>query len=175
MPRLRHRGVSYLVAGEGDDRPRLTEKARSLGLTVFESDGSSPGRPQNSAQDVVFSGYVPEDEKPDHYRLADAFVMPGTGEGFGIVYLEALASGIPVVGSRLDAGREVLQGCSSAFLVNPANPGEIEYGILQALSSRRGLVPERVLAFSRSNFIRQTHELLNQVLHHPQTSSSQIG
>lgn len=161
MPRLRQRGICYLVAGEGEDRPRLTGKARSLGLSVLELDRSRPACRQVCSPDVVFTGYVPEEEKPDHYRLADAFVMPGTGEGFGIVYLEALASGIPVVGSRADAGREVLEGCSSAFLVDPSNPEEIEGAILQALSYPRGLVPERVNAFSRPNFIRRTHEILD--------------
>ena len=40
---------------------------------------------------VIFAGHISEAEKVDHYRLADVFVMPGWGEGFGIVYLEALA------------------------------------------------------------------------------------
>jgi phosphatidyl-myo-inositol dimannoside synthase len=175
MPRLRDRGVSYVIAGEGNDRPRLTAKARSLGLNVFEFDRSRPGASQNGDHDVVFTGYVPEEEKADHYRLADTFVMPGTGEGFGIVYLEALACGIPVIGSRSDASREVLKDCSSAFLVNPESPEEVEHGIRQALSTRRGVVPKPVLAFSRSNFVRRTHEILNHLLHDPHALRSQIG
>jgi len=75
--------VAYLICGDGDDRARLERKAERLGVS----------------ERVVFAGYVPEDEKADHYRLADAFVMPGRGEGFGIVYLEALTCG-PPPGSR---------------------------------------------------------------------------
>jgi phosphatidyl-myo-inositol dimannoside synthase len=57
--------IAYLIVGDGTDRKRLEEKARSSGIH---------GR-------VVFAGYIPESEKADHYRLADAYVMPGRGEG----------------------------------------------------------------------------------------------
>ena len=82
MPRLLRDipSLTYVIAGDGDDRPRLEEKARALGV------GSR----------VVFTGYVPESEKADHFRLADTFAMTGRGEGFGIVYLEALASGVAI-------------------------------------------------------------------------------
>jgi len=53
--------IAYLIVGDGDDRPRLEAKAKSLGV----------------GERVVFAGYVPEGEKADHYRVADAFVMPG--------------------------------------------------------------------------------------------------
>ena len=49
---------------------------------------------------IVFAGWVADAAMAEHFRLADAFVMPGRGEGFGIVYLEALACGVPVVASR---------------------------------------------------------------------------
>ncbi|HEV7704543.1 MAG TPA: glycosyltransferase family 4 protein, partial [Gemmatimonadaceae bacterium] len=55
--------ISYLVVGDGHDRERLEEKAISLGVS----------------NRVVFAGFVAEEEKADHYRLADAFVMPGRG------------------------------------------------------------------------------------------------
>lgn len=48
------------------------------------------------------------ERKADYYRLADAYVMPSRGGGFGIVFMEAVASGIPVVGSLIDGGREAV-------------------------------------------------------------------
>ena len=74
---------------------------------------------------VVFAGFIPEAEKADHYRLADAYVMPGRGEGFGFVFLEAMACGIPVVGSRLDGSREALRQGDLGILVDPDRPDDI--------------------------------------------------
>lgn len=123
---LAQRGdLAYLVAGDGDDRPRLEEKARSLGL---ESR-------------VVFAGYLPEAEKADYYRLADAYVMPSRGEGFGFVFLEAMACGIPVVASTLDGGREAVLDGKLGIIVNPDNPEELRAGILAALGRERGVPP----------------------------------
>jgi phosphatidylinositol alpha-1,6-mannosyltransferase len=60
------------------------------------------------------------------------------GEGFGFVFLEALACGIPVVGSRLDGSREALRGGALGILVDPRRPDDIMAGILQALKQPRG-------------------------------------
>jgi phosphatidylinositol alpha-1,6-mannosyltransferase len=85
--------IVYVVAGDGDDMPRLKQLADELGV----------------AAQVRFIGYVPDEELPDLYRAADVFVMPSTGEGFGIVFLQALASGIPVIGGDSDGSRDPLR------------------------------------------------------------------
>jgi glycosyltransferase involved in cell wall biosynthesis len=167
--------LCYLVAGDGDDRPRLVSKARSLGLVVrdlavserarrYEHSGSgkTASAPAGPA-DVVFTGRIAETEKADHYRLADAFVMPGWGEGFGIVYLEALACGIPVLGSKLDASRELLEGCESAFVADPRDAEDVYQGSLRVLAARRGSVPDRIRQFSGENFIQRTHALIDRL------------
>lgn len=127
MPTLRalRPDLVFMIAGDGDDRPRLEEKARTLGV----------------ADAVVFTGFVREDEKMDHLRLADAFVMPGRGEGFGIVYLEALACGIPAVGSQVDGSREALREGLLGALVNPDEPQEIIDATLYQLSAPRRVPP----------------------------------
>jgi phosphatidylinositol alpha-1,6-mannosyltransferase len=110
--------IAYLIVGDGTDHHRLEEKARSLGVH----------------ERVVFAGYIPEREKADHYRLADAYVMPGRGEGFGIVYLEALACGVPVVASKLDGSREAVRDGALGILVDPNDAEGIKRGILEALA-----------------------------------------
>lgn len=127
--------LAYLVAGDGDDRPRLESKARELGV------GSS----------VIFTGYLPEAEKADYYRLADAYVMPSRGEGFGFVFLEAMACGIPTVAGTLDGGREALLDGKLGILVNPDKPGELQAGILAALDWPRG-IPLGLEYFAFPNF-----------------------
>ncbi|NJL81098.1 MAG: glycosyltransferase family 4 protein [Richelia sp. SM2_1_7] len=84
--------VKYLVIGRGDDQPRLAQLAEDLGV-----------------QDrVIFAGFVPTEELVEHYRLADAYIMPSQ-EGFGIVYLEAMACGVPVLSGDADGSADPLQ------------------------------------------------------------------
>lgn len=133
--------LKYLVAGDGDDRPRLQAKAQSLGV----------------ADQVVFTGMVKEADKADLFRLADVFVMPGRGEGFGFVFLEALACGIPVVGSKLDGSREALRDGLLGELVDPANPECIQRGILQALAKPK-CIPEGLSYFAWPAFAGRVAE-----------------
>ncbi len=137
-------GLVYMIAGEGDDRVRLQSKAGRLGIR---------GR-------VVFTGFVPEEQKCDYYNLADAFVMPSRGEGFGIVFLEAMACGIPVVGSLADGSREALCEGALGELVNPSDPQGILRAILAALQRPRG-VPDGLEYFSYANFERRVHQLMD--------------
>ncbi len=84
--------VKYLVIGRGDDRPRLAKLAQDLGV----------------GDKVIFAGFVPTEELVAHYRVADAYIMPSQ-EGFGIVYLEALCCGLPVLSGDADGSAEPLQ------------------------------------------------------------------
>jgi glycosyltransferase involved in cell wall biosynthesis len=135
--------LCYLICGDGDDRPRLKAKTRRLGLSDH----------------VLFAGYVPEDEKANHYRLADAFVMPGRGEGFGIVYLEAMACGIPVVASNADASQEAVRNGDLGIVVDPNYSSDLKRGIRQALNTPRG-VPDGLDYFSFGRFQDRWHDLV---------------
>jgi phosphatidylinositol alpha-1,6-mannosyltransferase len=84
--------VKYLVIGRGDDQSRLVKLADDLGVT----------------ERVIFAGFVPTENLAAHYQLADAYVMPSQ-EGFGIVYLEALACGVPVLAGDADGSADPLQ------------------------------------------------------------------
>jgi len=135
----------YLIAGDGDDRSRLQAKVSRLGMT----------------QSVTFAGYIAEEEKADHLRLADAFVMPGRGEGFGIVYLEAMACGVPVIASKVDASREAVLDGEMGLIANPDNPREIQDAIKEALNRPRSL-QEKLEYFSFERFVERWHTLLHQ-------------
>jgi phosphatidylinositol alpha-1,6-mannosyltransferase len=140
--------IAYLVVGDGDDRERLEAKARALGV----------------GDRVVFAGFIPEMEKPAHYRLADAYVMPGWGEGFGFVYLEALACGIPALGSKLDGSREALRDGDLGILVDPHDRDDLWQGVLEVLKRPRGVIPPGLSYFSLENFNRRCHDILRQII-----------
>lgn len=145
--------IAYVVVGGGHDMERLREKARGLGVL----------------DRVVFTGPVDETRKLDHFRLADAFVMPGTSADFDryprrFVFLEALACGIPVVASRPDGtGEESSPAARLCQLVDPEDPSSIRSGILAALARGRGTVPSGLAAFSYENFRSRLHEILDAV------------
>lgn len=138
--------IAYLICGDGDDRPRLERKAADLAVS----------------DRVVFSGYVAEDEKADHYRLADTFVMPGRGEGFGIVYLEALACGIPVVASCLDASQEAVRHGELGEVVDPRDLNDLVSGICDALATPKG-IPDGLAYFSFESFRTRWHEAVEDI------------
>ena len=140
--------LAYLIVGDGPDRPRLETKAAALGL----------------GKHVVFAGYAPETEKADHYRLADAYVMPSRGEGFGIVLLEAIASGLPVVASAADASREAVLDGELGEIVDPDDRTSVEAGIRGALRRGVGAVPEALDTFSKYRFRERWHAFVETVL-----------
>ena len=112
----------YLIVGEGDDRSRLERKAREL----------------KGVARVVFTGHVSEEEKKDLYSVADVYVMPSRGEGFGIVLLEAMASGVPAIGSSQDGSREALLNGKLGLVVNPDDRNGLIDAVRSALARPRG-------------------------------------
>jgi phosphatidylinositol alpha-1,6-mannosyltransferase len=108
--------VKYLVIGRGDDQPRLAQLAKDLGV----------------AEQVVFAGFVPNEALVEHYRLADAYVMPSQ-EGFGIVYLEAMACGIPVLSGDADGSADPLQDGRLGWRVPHRDPDAVAAACIEIL------------------------------------------
>lgn len=149
--------VRYIIVGTGDDQARLQACAEQHG----QSDA------------VIFAGFIPEHELADYYRLCDAFVMPSTGEGFGIVYLEALASGKPCIVGNQDASPEAIGDGRWGFAVDPRSPAAIAEAVIKLITrahdkpwlhepdTLRGEVIERygLAAFKRS-LLNALHRLV---------------
>jgi len=106
------------IAGDGDLRPDLETLARTLGL-----------------QDHVrFHGHISELEKERLIERCRCLALPSAGEGFGLVYLEAMRIGRPCLVSTLDAGREVVNPPEAGLAVNPAAPDEIAAAVTRLLA-----------------------------------------
>ena len=115
-----HFQFRYVIVGEGPDRPRLQALSDRLGL----------------AARVRFTGAVTRGALADYYAEADlmvlaASILPGSHEGFGIVYLEAAAAGVPSLAARLAGAAEAVEDGVSGFFVD--NPGQEALG--QALGA----------------------------------------
>lgn len=152
MPHLlrRHPDLKYMIVGDGPDRPRLEALARAHSIS----------------DKVIFAGRISEDDKVDYYNLADVYVMPSSGEGFGIVLIEAAACGVPVVGSSIDGSREALLDGKLGRLVDPADVVGLYEAIAAALDKERsgGRIGE-VETFSRERFVDRVAEWSEQICH----------
>ncbi len=117
--------VKYLVVGDGPDRSRLQQLTARLGLQA----------------QVSFLGPLALSEIVELYNLADLFVMlsrdqPPDVEGFGLVFLEAAACGLPSVGGRSGGIPDAIEDGKSGWLVDPCNTQEISATIIDLLQSR---------------------------------------
>ena len=128
----------YWIVGGGDDLARLEAKARERGI----------------AASVRFAGPVSPEELAVCYHRCCVFAMPARteldartprGEGFGIVYLEAMARGKPVVGPRVGAPAEFIRDGEHGLLVDPASASEVAEALSELLGD-----PERARRMGES-------------------------
>jgi phosphatidylinositol alpha-1,6-mannosyltransferase len=106
-----------VVAGEGDDRARLEAKAAGLGMS----------------DRVAFTGFTSEATLAELYRRCAAFAMPSRGEGFGLVYLEAMRAGKPVLAARASAAEEIVVEGKTGLLVDPDDRDELRGALFRLL------------------------------------------
>jgi len=128
--------ICYLVVGEGADRIRLEALARDAGVS----------------ERVRFLGRVGLETLVEIYRIAELFVMPSTGEGFGVAFLEAMASGTPALGFGVAGARDALaDGQLGAAVAEAELPGA-----LARLVATPKPDPHALAAAARDRFGRQT-------------------
>ena len=107
-----------IIGGKGPLEQKLRDLASNCGL----------------AESIRFTGYIAEDALPAYYRIADLFILPTRElEGFGLVTVEALASGLPVLGTPVGGTQEILTHLGPGFLFNDSTPDSMAELILETL------------------------------------------
>jgi phosphatidylinositol alpha-1,6-mannosyltransferase len=86
-----------------------------------------------AAEHIEFTGLVPEAKMEELWAQATVFAMPSRGEGFGLVYIEAMRHGLPVIASVHDAGQEVNLDGETGYNVNLDKPEELPERIIYLL------------------------------------------
>ena len=122
MPRIltAHAGTLLVVGGTGVLRETLEKQAIDLGVS----------------DQVLFTGYIPDEELPLYYQAADLFVLPTRAlEGFGLSTVESLACGTPVVGTAVGATAEIITGLDDRFLIPESTPESIANTILTCIDT----------------------------------------
>ena len=135
----------YVLVGEGDDLPRV--RALACGLGVDHA--------------LIRAGAVSDEELPAWYNACDLFVMPSRGEGFGIVFIEALACGKPVIAGERDGARDALLDGRLGRMVDPDDPERLADAILEFVTGRAPAEltdPERLSRECREHFGRAAFE-----------------
>lgn len=120
--------VKYIIAGRWDEPEftRIKQLIQKLDLKGV----------------VEIAGEVNDEELVRYYSIADLFIMPSKGEGFGIVFLEALYCGLPVIAGNRDGSVEPLMKGDLGILVDPDSRDEIAVAIINCIE---GNVPENIL------------------------------
>lgn len=109
--------AKLVCLGEGDDVSRLRDKARSVA----------------GGMAVTFPGFVDESTRSAVYQRAAVLAMPSRREGFGLVYAEAMAAGVPCLGSRQDAASEVIVDGETGFLVDQDDRASLVHRLVELL------------------------------------------
>jgi glycosyltransferase involved in cell wall biosynthesis len=87
--------------------------------------------------------------------------MPSRGEGFGFVFLEAMACGVPVIASKLDGGREAVLHGELGLLVDPTNPAEIRAAIVEQLARGERAIPAGLEYFAYEMFVERVRGIVD--------------
>ncbi|MBW2301676.1 MAG: glycosyltransferase family 4 protein [Deltaproteobacteria bacterium] len=139
-----HPDLELLIIGSGPEKSRLVKLAEIL----------------NVQDSVVFKKEIPQEELPDYYCVADVVVLPsihtrkGETEGLGVVLLEAMACGVPVVGSNVGGIPDIIKHGETGLLAAEKDPEDLADKILKLVDDKRlrKRVIENGLKLVRENF-----------------------
>jgi phosphatidylinositol alpha-mannosyltransferase len=150
----RRPNVSLIIAGDGADRDKLESQARELQL-----------------EHVTFAGYISENQKLEYLRSSDLFCAPSPfGESFGLVLLEAMATGLVTVAGNNPGYRSVLKGVGSLSLIDPKDDEEFAHRLDLMLFEPalrklwRDWASEQIKQYSVEAIVNQYEELYDRAI-----------
>ncbi|MBN2406066.1 MAG: glycosyltransferase family 4 protein [Elusimicrobia bacterium] len=136
----KHKNVILLIGGRGYLREKLQQQVDESGLAEY----------------IKFLGYIDNELLPSYYQSADIFVLPTRVlEGFGLVTLEALASGTPVLGTPVGGTVEILKKFGSDFMFRDSTPGsmaELINKYIDNIPSEHNVLRKRCRDFINENY-----------------------
>jgi glycosyltransferase involved in cell wall biosynthesis len=141
---LRVTSVHLVLAGIGKEKPKLEELTRKLGIQ----------------EAVTFTGFVPDKDLPNIYRIADLFVTAGIAELQSIVTMEAMASGLPVVAVNAMALPELVHDGENGYLFADGDSQMLAQKVIAILSdqSMRAQMSKKSLDIIKDHDINEVVE-----------------
>jgi phosphatidyl-myo-inositol dimannoside synthase len=141
--------IKYLLAGtyEENEKKYIEDKITVAGLT----------------SNVIITGFIAEEDLPKLFSMADIYVMPSVKEGFGIVFIEAMYYGVPVIAANVDGSTDALLQGELGILIPPEDHLKIAEAIETILEDRNAHLPNYDLLmnnFGYSSYKRKVEALL---------------
>ena len=144
--------IKYVIAGKCDAEEEIRIKKIIKTYNVEEQ--------------ILLTGFVEESELVDHFLMTDMFVLPSSNEGFGIVFIEALACGLPVICGNVDGSLDAIKNGLLGTAVNPDGLDELEKALTKGLQKplteamRKELQSQCIQYFNEDNYIKNLNDLL---------------
>lgn len=144
-----HPNAMYVIVGDGDSRLDLEQEVARSGLEAA----------------VRFVGRLTDDDVLRLYRSANVFAMPSSKEGFGIVFVEAAATGLPVIGGNRDGSTDALADGVIGKMIDPDDDGALADALIAALAEAVKADTSAVQRFAFENFSRHVDDLARSLAH----------
>jgi phosphatidyl-myo-inositol alpha-mannosyltransferase len=130
----RRKGLKFLIRAFNYIRQQVPN-VRLIIVGKGDTKGYERYLRHNNIKDVIFAGFVPDDMLPRYYKSGHVFCAPSTGgESFGIVLVEAMASGLPIVASDIPGYASVVQHGKQGLLVEPKNIEMLAMSLIRLLA-----------------------------------------
>lgn len=130
--------VRYIIAGKYD----LSEKNRLDSLV----------EKNNLSHAIIFTGFISDKQLSAYYRMADVFIMPSVGEGFGIVFIEAMYYGLPVIAGNKDGSVDALLNGRLGLMVDPDKEEEIILAVKKIINDRTDFIPDNNMLMEKFGY-----------------------
>ncbi len=141
----RYKGYEYVL----EAMKNLTAKNKNIKYLL--AGGSSEGeqlfikqliKKYSLEENVILAGYILEEDLATLFSMADIYVMPSTKEGFGIVFIEAMYYGLPVIAGNQDGSTDALLGGKLGLLIEPNSATEIEMAVNKIMKNINACKPD---------------------------------
>ena len=144
-----HPNIKYLIAGsyDAEEKKYINELALSLGLENH----------------IKLPGFIADEDLVEHFCMADLYIMPSMKEGFGIVFIEAMFYGLPVIAGNKDGSVDALLNGELGILVNPLEINEIETAIKIHLENKSNYSLNRKKLLSNFSYESYKHKLEQEI------------
>lgn len=146
--------IKYVLSGKYDEQEYIRIKKLIAAHDVSDN--------------VILTGFIDEAELTQHFLLADLFVLPSKKEGFGIVFIEALACGLPVICGNADGSVDAIRNGELGEAINPDNLTELSDAIIRHMQkhitadSRKGLQEKCIEHFNEHDYMTKLEQLINE-------------